>query len=75
MSETHFVKVLDAIANLTKYAINLWTTHFTGHDDGEKVKRSEFHDLMQIKGFTKGIEWLLGSELGRNRGEGGKKTK
>jgi hypothetical protein len=46
MSETYFVKILYAITNLAKDAIDLWTTHFSCHDDREEVVRSEFHDLV-----------------------------
>ena len=39
------MEVLDAIANLAKDTVNLWTAHFAGHDDGKEIVRCKFHDL------------------------------
>ena len=39
------MKVLYAIANLAKNAVNFWAAHFAGHDDGKEIKGGKFHNL------------------------------
>jgi hypothetical protein len=45
MSEAHLVEVLYAIAHLAEDTVYFWTTHFSGHDDREEIKRSKLHNL------------------------------
>lgn len=43
--KTHLVEVFYAIANLTEYAVNFWTTHFPSHYDRKEVVGSKLHNL------------------------------
>lgn len=49
MSQAHFVEIFYAVANLTKNAVYLWTTHLAGHDNGEEIKWCKFHDLEKMR--------------------------
>ena len=43
--QSHFVQILDAIADLPEHTINLWATHLARHDDAEEVVWCILHDL------------------------------
>lgn len=45
VSEAHFMEVFHTVAYLAEYAVDFWTTHFTGHDDREEVIGCKFHNL------------------------------
>ena len=39
------MEVCDAVADLAEHAVDLRSEHLGGHDDGEEVVGSVFHDL------------------------------
>lgn len=49
MCKTYRVEIFDTLANLPEDAVNFGTTHFPGHDDGEEVVGSVFHDLYDVE--------------------------
>lgn len=48
MGKAHFVKIFDTITNLAKYAVDLWATHLSGHDDAEEIKWGVLHYLVIV---------------------------
>lgn len=48
MGKAHFVKIFDTITNLAKYAVDLWATHLSGHDDAEEIKWGVLHYLRML---------------------------
>jgi len=52
------VEILDAVAYLTEYAVDLWPTHLARHDDAKEIKRRIFHDLIVMTMITNDIDGL-----------------
>lgn len=59
------MEVVYSIDDLTEDAVDFWTGHFSGHDDGEEVVGGVFHDL---SGGGRGEE--RGGKEGRSAREG-----